>query len=238
VWRAQQSSPSPESKPVEPVAEVAQTEPSVAKVQDISIHRAASKGNIEAVKQHLATGTDVNAKDNIGMTPLHEAVRYGRKEIAELLIAEGADVNAKDKDETTPLDKSIKDKKISDLLRNHGGKYSSIHIPSLAGDVEAVKEFLSNGSDVNAKSDIGQTPLHMAAMFGRKAVVEILISKGANVNALTVSDPFKGEDVPAFAASTFREKTPLDLALLLPETADLLRKHGGKTAEELKAVGN
>jgi hypothetical protein len=33
--------------------------------------------------------------------------------------------------------------------------------------------------------------------------------------------------------------TPLDLAIQFkePETADLLRKHGGKTADELKAEG-
>jgi ankyrin repeat protein len=35
------------------------------------------------------------------------------------------------------------------------------------------------------------------------------------------------------------ESTPLDLAIINNETeiADLLRKHGGKTAEELKAEG-
>jgi ankyrin repeat protein len=35
-------------------------------------------------------------------------------------------------------------------------------------------------------------------------------------------------------------RTPLDLAIQKSrtETADLLRKHGGKTGEELKAVGN
>jgi len=206
--------------------------------EELSIHKAAEAGNIEAVKQHLAAGTDVDAKDMIGTTPLHLAAWEGHKEVVELLIANGADVNAKDKDGTTPLDRAIKDKKISDLLRNHGGKYSSIHIPSVAGNVEAVTEFLSNGADVNAKTKLGQTPLHMAALAGHKDVVELLISKGADVNALTVSDPFKGEDVPAFAASAIREKTPLDLALLLPETADLLRKHGGKTGEELKAEQN
>jgi hypothetical protein len=30
----------------------------------ISIHKAAEEGNVEAVKQHLVTGTDVNAKTN------------------------------------------------------------------------------------------------------------------------------------------------------------------------------
>ena len=52
----------------------------------------ASRGNIEAVKQHLAAGTDVNAKADDEWTPLHEAAWHGHKEVIELLIAEGADV--------------------------------------------------------------------------------------------------------------------------------------------------
>jgi len=125
----QQSAPAPEAKPVEPVAEAATPEPLTAKAPDISIHDAAYKGNIEVVKQHLAAGTDVNMKDNRGMTPLHWAVERGRKETAELLIAEGADVNAKYKDGETPLDVATypnnpnKNKaETADLLRKHGGK--------------------------------------------------------------------------------------------------------------------
>ena len=53
-----------------------------------SIHVAALDGNIEAVKQHLADGTDVNAKDDgFGLTPLQYAADQGHKEIVELLIA-------------------------------------------------------------------------------------------------------------------------------------------------------
>ena len=51
-----------------------------------------------------------------------------------------------------------------------------------------------------------------------KEIAELLIAKGADVNA-------KDED----------GDTPLDNAKHKPETADLLRKHGGKTGEELKA---
>ena len=68
-------------------------------VPDISIHNAATDGNIEAVKQHIAASTDVNAKNEWGdgeSTPLHYAAFNGHKEIVELLISEGADVNAKD----------------------------------------------------------------------------------------------------------------------------------------------
>ena len=122
---SQQSAPSPESKPVEPVAQAAQLEPPTVEAPDISISEAALNENIEAVKQHIAAGTDVNARDNGGSTPLHQAAINGHKEIAELLIANGADVNAKTKSTgKTPLDYAVMGKKtdIADLLRKHGGK--------------------------------------------------------------------------------------------------------------------
>jgi|APSaa5957512535_1039671.scaffolds.fasta_scaffold174850_1 ankyrin repeat protein len=51
-----------------------------------SIHVAA-KGDIEAVKQHLAAGVDVNAgRSDGGGTLLHYAAANGHKEIVELLI--------------------------------------------------------------------------------------------------------------------------------------------------------
>ena len=111
----------------EPVAEAAQTEPPTAKSEapDISIHEAFKAGNIEAVKQHLAAGTDVNAKGpNAGLTPLHRAAYYGLKEIVELLLDKGADVNAKDDGGDTPLDVAMlgNDKETADLIRKHGGK--------------------------------------------------------------------------------------------------------------------
>ena len=71
------------------------------------IWEAADQGNIEAVKQHLDAGANVNAKDEVGWTLLHTAAFYGHKEIAELLIAKGADVNAKSK-RGTPLSNAVK----------------------------------------------------------------------------------------------------------------------------------
>jgi len=93
---------------------------------DISIHDAAAKGNIEAVKQHLAAGTDVNARISMG-APLHKAVTGGHKEIAELLIANGAEVNAQTNAGMTPLSLAnvFDETEIADLLRKHGGKTKS-----------------------------------------------------------------------------------------------------------------
>ena len=100
-------------------------EPPTTKVLDVPILAAAYNGNIEAVKQHLAAGTDVNVKGGFADgTPLHYAAANGHKEIAELLIEKGADLNAKDEDGGTPLDVAIQFKELEtvDLLRKHGGK--------------------------------------------------------------------------------------------------------------------
>ena len=124
---SQQSAPtSAEVKPAEPVAEVAQPEPPAAKALDISIHSAALDGNIEAIKQYIAAGTDVNAKDDNGFLPLHLAADRGHTEVVELLITKGAEVNAQSDGGNTPLDWAVdsahSDEKTANLLRKHGGK--------------------------------------------------------------------------------------------------------------------
>ena len=97
---AQPSSPPPEAKPV---TQAAEQELPTAKAPDISIHDAAELGDIEAIKKNLAEGIDVNERSYRGATPLHSAAENEHKEIAELLILRGADVNLKDDSGITPL---------------------------------------------------------------------------------------------------------------------------------------
>jgi len=91
---------------------------------ELALIDAAKEGNIEAVKQHIAAGTDANAKDDVGNTPLHFATHGGHKEIVELLIDNGADVNAKNGGGVTPLDWGIlhEQTETAELLRKHGAK--------------------------------------------------------------------------------------------------------------------
>ena len=142
---SQQSAPAPESKPVDPVAEVPAKPPSPvesqpaepvteAKAPDISIYETADDGNFEAIQQHIAAGADVNTKNIRGATPLHYAAANGHKKTAALILANGASVNAKDVDGTTPLDYAKIIQKYdsseveaaiidtADLLRKHGAK--------------------------------------------------------------------------------------------------------------------
>ena len=231
----------------------------------ISIHIAAINGDIEAIKQHLAAGTDVNAKNGFGTTPLFYAAGDGHKEIAELLIAKGADVNAKNVSGQhqgyAPLDVAIKygRTEIADLLRKHGAKSGaedSIYVAVAVENIEAVKQHLVIGADVNAKDAGGGTPLLVAASRGHKEIVELLIAEGADVNAKRtngstplhiaayfghkeIAELLIAEGADVNAKDEFSKTTPLDWASSRkhPETADLLRKHGGKTGEELKAEG-
>jgi ankyrin repeat protein len=179
---AQPSPPPVEAKPAEPVAEAAKPttppkavsankgadparginpKPPTTKAPDIPIWDAAEDGNIEAVQQHLAAGTDVNAKDNRGRTPLYRATN---KEIAKLLIASGADVNAKDVAGGTPL-----------------------HAAIGLGHKETVELLINKGSDVNAKVVSGplqgSTPLDWAINFNHTETAAVLRKHGGKTGA-------------------------------------------------------
>ena len=213
---------------------------------DISIHEAVNNGNVEAVKQHLAAGTDVNAKNKYETTPLHHAAIKGHMEIAELLIEKGADVNAKGAVMGgTPLHEAAitGSKEIVELLIANGADMNAKDLKRMTvlhktTDKEILELLIDNGADVNGADvdtkDISvSTPLHRAAFEGRKEVAELFIAKGADVNAIS----FAGR-TPLDEAQYIFEGYEEEMIVNKKVTADLLRKHGAKTAEELKAAGN
>jgi len=111
---------------------------------------------------------------------------------------------------------------------------------NVASDIEAIEEFLARnievfkqywdaGADVNAMGGLFEwTLLHEAANVSKKIIVELLIAEGADVDA-----------------RAFDVKTPVDVTIhpinsfnkVSKEITALLRKHGGKTSEELKTEG-
>jgi ankyrin repeat protein len=87
-----------------------------------SLLKAAGRGHEVTVRLLLDAGTDVEAKDNDGQTPLSKAAGRGHKETVRLLLDWGADVRAEDNDGQTPLLKAIEGgrryKATEMLLRN------------------------------------------------------------------------------------------------------------------------
>jgi ankyrin repeat protein len=146
-------------------------EPPTVEAPDISIYEAAEDGNIEAVKQHLAAGADVNAKTDTGWIPLHRAAYWGHKEVAELLIANGAEVNTKNENGWTPL-----------------------HYAAVVDHKEIVELLLASGADVNAKTDAGETPLDNAIKYKRTETADLLRKHGGKTGYEDIYEEFDLDD--------------------------------------------
>jgi|ETN07SMinimDraft_1059922.scaffolds.fasta_scaffold40518_2 hypothetical protein len=108
------------------------------------------------------------------------------------------------------------DKGVDANTKDRGAGVPPLLWAALMGHVEVAELLIANGADLDGTDKYGNTPLHYAAHHGRKETTKLLITKGADVNVKRDNG-----------------KTPLDNAKHKPEIADLLRKHGGKTKEEL-----
>ncbi len=102
-----------------------------------------------------------------------------------------------------------------------------MHIAAQSGHKEIAEQLIEAGVNIDESNNGNQTPLHKAAFYGMDKIVNILIQKGAKVNPVIQS------------TVSFNGMTPVDFAIRQNKlkTVDLLRKHGGKTGEELKAEG-
>lgn len=87
------------------------------------LHRAAYKGDVDAIKELLREGEDINGLNSEGATPLHWAAFKGQAEAAKLLLNYGAEVNAKTKKGSTPLRLATthKQEEVISLLKSRGG---------------------------------------------------------------------------------------------------------------------
>jgi ankyrin repeat protein len=101
-----------------------------------SIHEAAFFGDAEAIKQHIAFGTDLNQKDEYGSTPLSIAITFNKPAVAHALINGGADLSATTADGSTAL-----------------------HSAVFYGRTEIVKELLKKNVNLEAVNNFGSTPL-------------------------------------------------------------------------------
>ena len=157
----------------------------------------------------------------VGATPFFLAAAAGDVALMRLLKDAGADPLLGLKAGTTPLMAAAGINRVQDFPEGDD-----------KNALEAVKLTLELGNDVNAVNAQGQTALHAAAFAGVNSIVQLLVDKGAKVNA---KDRFG--QTPWTIAEAISPIVNNQGALRIHQsTADLLLKLGATpiAAEELR----
>ena len=171
----------------------------------LMIHKAAAAGNL-AVLSAETTPENVNARNELGLTPLHVAIQNGRFAAAAFLIDHAADVDARDPDGNTAIQLAIRKAPYSvdsppatwlSRIGNTSEKQNWLRFfnPKIDEDIadrgllQAVGFLLACGVDAAATNHAGQTALQLALdestfLFpeDRPKLAQMLSSAGANVD--------------------------------------------------------
>ena len=123
---------------------------------------AASRGEIELIKEILDKGADINEKNKHGKTALMLAAGNGRMEATNLLLERNAIIDAQEVDGMTALMMAASD-----------------------GKTETVKLLVDNGANVNITNNYGATAMTNAAFFNHPESVKAILSSKQKVNTDT-----------------------------------------------------
>jgi len=132
---------------------------------ETALHYLAVENYLDAVRFLIEFGANVNSHNKYG-TPLLDAASLGYEEMVKLLLAHGADPGA------TSLT---------------GG--SVLHCASRSGNAKVTALILKSiGGNADTLNDLGETPLMVAAASDATDVIQLLLSHGADPNAIAQGD--------------------------------------------------
>lgn len=154
-------------------------------------------GDLESVTKALNAGADVNIEIAGKGSPILGAAQFGSIEIVKLLLSKGADPNKRTTMGATALSIAVGKnyKEMVDLLINSGAtftrggdpghkEFSILTVALASNKFDMVEHLLKRGANPNGGSGL---PLAFAIMMKNKKAIELLVSKGADVN-------FKGKN--------------------------------------------
>jgi ankyrin repeat protein len=126
----------------------------------LTVWEAAALGRPDAVQRALDASRDLlDAHGADGHTPLGLACFFGASAVVRLLLERGADVSVAAANEM---------------------RVQPLHAAVAGRDAEVVALLLARGADVNARQQVGYTPLMGAAGAGREDLVDLLLAHGAD----------------------------------------------------------
>ena len=138
----------------------------------------------------LENNATINAKNDLGSTPLHWAIGEGDIAIVRLLLENNAAIDAKNNNDWTPLHvaamnghvdiaRLLLEKNAPTDAKNNDG-WTPLHWAAIKGNVDLVRLLLEKNAPIDAQNNHGWTPLRLAQMH--VDVVELLVENGANMH--------------------------------------------------------
>ena len=157
------------------------------------LHTAAGAGLSDILSVLIDHGAQCDAKDSQKQTPLFSAVSGGHTDIVVQLIRHGADLNSRDGAGWTPLSYaaytghvSITEKLLKSgadqRIGEEGAGWLPIHAAAFQGHLDVVETLSQDRSVLSIDAGKTGNPLHWAVVRNRKAVTELLISRGADID--------------------------------------------------------
>ena len=169
-----------------------------AKMSDEAFLELCKTGSVAQIQKAIRSGSDVNASDEWGSTPLHEAAWHNSNpDVLNVLLKAGANVNATTSSFVTPLHLAAGNNanpEITALLLKAGADVNALNkwgnsplhdAAQTNPNLEVLKALLKAGAEVNAENDEGSIPLHDAVRLNTNPdVVMALLKAEADVDAV------------------------------------------------------
>jgi ankyrin repeat protein len=150
------------------------------------VHVTVDRHDRDGLRDLIAGGADLWAKGRNGMTPLHLAAVSGDMESLQLLVVAKVDVDPKNALGETPVQLAARadHPEAVRFLVGRGCAVPDILTAAIVGRRDrAAALLLQDVAQVHAATAYKRTALHLASWWGHTPVAELLIDKGASVNA-------------------------------------------------------